>query len=246
MKIVNNDLSAHWYTKDGKAAHDADLRRARKEGLLPSVSTIQKIKSNPFLESWKIEQAILSALTLPKLINEDEFTFAKRVAKDSQEGSRAAADEGTRIHGLCEDYLKHGVIDPKVESFASWIKDMGGRWTSEKIYICEDYAGCVDLHSDTIIADIKTQDVKDKPNFYDSYAVQLAAYSDLVPCVFESYISIVIDRKTGRLFEKTWTEDEIYRARLIFHNLKSIWKLERNYYPEKVLFDNKETLMKLV
>lgn len=242
MKIITHELNAHWYTKNGKPQHDATLREARKEKLLPSVSTIQKIKSNPFLEGWKIEQAILSALTLPRIDNEDDLSFAKRIAKDSQEGSKAAAAEGTRIHSICEDYLLHGEIinvanAELISEFVQWINNHGGRnvWTSEKIYIGEDYAGCIDLHSDAIIADIKTQDVKDKPNFYDSYAVQLAAYGELLANVewIQQYVSLVIDRKTGKLYEKVWSDDMIYKSRLIFHNLKSIWKLEKNYFPER-------------
>lgn len=81
------------------------LADARKLDLLPSVTTIDKTIVNKALESWKIENAILAALTLPRIDGETDDMFASRVAKDSLETASAAAAFGTCLHDCCEAYL---------------------------------------------------------------------------------------------------------------------------------------------
>ena len=81
------------------------LADARKLSLLPSVTTVDKLIVNKALESWKIENAILAALTLPRIDGETDDMFAARVAKDSLETASAAAAFGTCLHDCCEAYL---------------------------------------------------------------------------------------------------------------------------------------------
>ena len=52
------------------------LRDARKLGLLPSVTNILSILSKPELTSWLQEQAVMAALTLPRIAGETEDAFA--------------------------------------------------------------------------------------------------------------------------------------------------------------------------
>ena len=68
--------STHWYTRDGIPRYtiigangkerNTTLRDARKEGLIPSVTTILKVASNPVLNQWIQKQVLMAALTLPK------------------------------------------------------------------------------------------------------------------------------------------------------------------------------------
>ena len=106
----------HWYTKDGQSRYDADLRTARKEGLLPSVTTIDKIIANEGLEQWKINQVIMSALTLPRestlyddgwLDDESDAEYINRIKADSMEQARKAARMGTVLHHLAERYASN-------------------------------------------------------------------------------------------------------------------------------------------
>jgi hypothetical protein len=77
MIIVPRESSSHWYFPDGTPLHDVpradgkgtrptSLRDARKLGLFPSVTNVLGVIANPGLSAWKMEQAILSALT-PRL-----------------------------------------------------------------------------------------------------------------------------------------------------------------------------------
>ena len=71
--------SGHWYAQDGEPMYtivgangverNTTLRDARKEGFVPSVTTIIGIAAKPSLENWKIDQALNSALTLKQFPN---------------------------------------------------------------------------------------------------------------------------------------------------------------------------------
>jgi len=61
--------NGHWYTKDGTPAYTTigktgerptTLRDARKEGLLPSVTTINGQLSKAGLDTWKQQQVLLA------------------------------------------------------------------------------------------------------------------------------------------------------------------------------------------
>jgi len=48
------------------------VKDAREHGLLPSVTTIIACHARPALEIWKQQNAILAALTLPRIDGESE------------------------------------------------------------------------------------------------------------------------------------------------------------------------------
>ena len=60
--------SGHWYDTDGNSQYtivgangktrNTTLRDARKNGFVPSVTTVLNIAAKPALENWKIKQAI--------------------------------------------------------------------------------------------------------------------------------------------------------------------------------------------
>lgn len=47
----------------------------KKEGYVPSVTTVMNLIAKPFLENWKIDQALKSALSLKKFKNESDNAF---------------------------------------------------------------------------------------------------------------------------------------------------------------------------
>ena len=113
--LIKIDKAAHWYTRDGAPAYEvprADgkgmrattVRDARKDDLVPSVTTVLRVLANPVLEAWKQEQCVLSALTLPREDDESEDDYAKRVVLDSKETSRKAMTLGTDVHAAIEDW----------------------------------------------------------------------------------------------------------------------------------------------
>jgi len=114
-RLVQTDQAGHWYSEKGESAHviigkngnerNTTVADARKLGLLPSVTSIIGILDKPQLTSWKIEQAIMSSLTLPKEADETLETYARRVVKDSKESTTKAAEHGTRMHEQAENIL---------------------------------------------------------------------------------------------------------------------------------------------
>ena len=115
MIITAESNSAHWYTADGEPSYTriakngnvraTTLRDAKKEGLLPSVTTIINVLAKPGLDRWKQEQVLLASLTLPRLENELEADWLKRVTEDSRSTGRDAMDRGTAMHNVLEAYF---------------------------------------------------------------------------------------------------------------------------------------------
>ena len=115
-QIARPDTSSHWYIatddkveafhsvpyagKRGAAGETrpTTLRDARKVGAVPSVTNVLSIFHKEFLVAYKINQAILAALTLPRIDGESEDDFAKRVFTDSKEHAASAARLGSRLH----------------------------------------------------------------------------------------------------------------------------------------------------
>ena len=138
-RLVVTDQAGHYYTQDGQSAHviigkngnerNTTVADARKMGLLPSVTSVLGIMDKPQLTSWKIEQAIMSSLTLPKEDNETLEEYAKRIVKDSKQATTKAAEHGTIMHEQMEHILlgrehsKDERLAPYIRTFKQWAKD---------------------------------------------------------------------------------------------------------------------------
>lgn len=216
MLIRRPDQGAHWYSRDGQPFYTvekldgsgpraATIRDAFKTGAYRSVTNVLNLLDKPGLDAWKQEQCILSALTLPRFDHEDEHAFAERVIIDAGEQAKKAAEAGTRLHELSQDWIVSGKIPstPGAERllapFQAWVQanvdpEQGLVMPPESVVLNHQhgYAGRVDLPlrmKDGSIAhvDIKTQEVKrdakgqPKPTFHEDWAMQLAAYSR---CIF--------------------------------------------------------------
>ena len=249
MILQRDKPSEHWYTSDGMPNHDSDLRDARKKGLYPSVTSILKIQSNPGLENWKIQEAILSALTLPRNPGESDQNFASRIMTDSKSHAKDSANIGNLHHDYCEQWYnkKEPVAINGYENncleLSRWIDTNLGKGFAEESFCNNEfgYAGKKDwfgeLHSGRMAyVDYKTQGVKpgSRPVFYDSWCQQLAAYSG--GNLEADHISVLIGVHPDNQFIKvsTWTQDEVEKGWKIFQHLLAVWMLDRNYDPRKV------------
>src|ERR1043166_7848966 len=165
MVLIERQAPSHWYLRDGTAFHEiakkdgsgnrpVTLADARKVLALPSVTNVLGVLSKPTLEAWKIEQGILSALTLPRQPDEDLGAFAKRVVSDMGEQVEKAADFGSAIHAACEAYALNKQLPEDVALLAfmdDWV-----RWFDtnvervaciEQVFVNHEhgYAGRVDM-----------------------------------------------------------------------------------------------------
>jgi len=264
-QLINRERPAHWYRANGQACHTvlkADgkgerattLADARKANLFPSVTSILSIKAKPALDAWKLEQAILSSLTLPRGKEETEDAFAKRITVDMQEEAERAATWGSKLHDECEDFHKTGVMVqredtyPYLQGYEAWFKEnivevIATELTVVNALLC--YAGRVDLvavHKDwgRTIFDLKTQKVKKEAAFYPEYALQLGAYREakqseevIKGTQLHDYniASIIIDSQSpGPATVKKWDEPQKYVK--AFLNCVELWKFDRDYYPQ--------------
>ena len=121
--VYKPDSASHWYLVDDnsvKSYHSVpytgargkkgetrrtSLRDARKVGAFPSVTNVLSILHKEFLVAYKVNQAILAALTLPRLDGESADEFGKRVAADSKEHAASAARLGNRLHEVGAAWL---------------------------------------------------------------------------------------------------------------------------------------------
>lgn len=216
---------------DGSGMRPANVRDANKAGAYRSVTNTLGVIAKPGLVYWQVEQGILAALTLPEIEGEDLSSRAHRAADDAERQATVAAEEGVRLHGHASQYAKMGglpVYAPdvgKLEPFCGWFDAYVERVVaSEEVVLNHElyYAGTLDLavilkDGSAALLDIKTTEVKKnakgepKPDFYDEWALQLAAYSRCEIGFFGKYhpwrlFSGVLNRQAPGFYLKEWTD----------------------------------------
>lgn len=258
MKLFSPD-SAHWYQRDGVACHTVaslkgeprptTLRDARKLGLLPSVTNILGVIAKPELTAWLQEQAVMAALTLPRIDGESEDAFARRVVADSQSTRDNAADFGTAFHAGAERIAHTLEVDSHhpaaawLQHYRDWYQANGLllHWTEKVLVDCSlGYAGTADLliehpvHGLTLV-DIKTTKVRpgEKAKPYKSWCYQLAAYRRAMnsPKPVKCLNLIVNSLEPSAPIEHVWSEDELKSGWAAFLAAHRLWCIEKNYEP---------------
>jgi len=189
-------FNQHWYKLDGNPAYSVvgangnerptTLRDARKGGLVPSVTTIMGCADKPGLTNWKIDQAILAALTCPRIDGEDEAAYLSRIKQDAKEQARKAAERGTQIHAwVQEGFEQEGCVCEEGYPFWESANDIltfecGSQdWKPEASFATDLYGGKCDLHTAAWVIDFKSTD-KDISTLklWDEHYQQLAAYRE--------------------------------------------------------------------
>jgi len=240
--------SGHWYTQEGEPMYtiigangkerNTTLRDAKKESLVPSVTTILGMIAKPSLENWKINQALNSALTLERQEGESLDSFAFRCKQDSKKIGLDAAAKGTKIHYEIEKgFLGEGKSKP-YKVIKKWLDKNfpNEEWIAEDSFCADSgYGGKIDLYSKSgIFIDFKTKDnLEDKvPSklVYDEHGMQLSAYAQ--GCGFDDVerVSIFVDRaNTGLIACHIWDKDTHARHLSMFNSILEYWKLVKNY-----------------
>lgn len=260
MKLFNPE-NAHWYRRDGEPLHSVPsakgeprpttLRDARKLGLLPSVTNVLGVINKPELVEWKMTQAVLAALTLPRLEGEGEDAFAKRVVEDAQSRVRSAVDFGSAFHAGAEHVANTLEVDP-TGPYAAWL-NLHRDWFqancvrmvwTERVLVNSElgYAGTADLlvehqeHGLTLV-DYKTQGVKPgyKARAYSSWCQQLAAYRRAIGQPMACLSVIVNSAEPSAPVEHLWSEEELRTGLESFEAALVIWRNEKGYDPREKL-----------
>lgn len=246
--------SSHWYTRAGEPFYEilnkngvlraTTLADARKIGAVPSVTTVLKIIDKPQLVKWRVKQAVMAALTMPRREGEPEEIYLERIVEDSEEQVVVAADEGTRVHDVLEKSFKGGdilVADmPHVHAVHARLAEMFpgvSDWVSERSF-CHPlgYGGKVDLHSPStgIVVDFKGKDgdFSDKKKLAYDQNWQLAGYRrglDLPPAPGGN---IFFSRThPGKAEGHVWTADEMNYGEDVFLAALALWKILKKYDP---------------
>ena len=253
--------SVHWYRQDGKPQYTVKakdgtnrpttLRDARKLDLVPSVTTILKVASKPGLEAWKLEQMLMSALTLPRAPGETEKELISRIEADSKETGKRAAERGTRIHESIEKWfsgdrkVEHVQIAEAFEKtlfehfdthpFQNWIAEAS--FSSQK-----GFGGKVDIHCDPdqtapvgIVVDAKSKEFgpDDKVVAYDEHLMQLAAYRMGLQMPHARCANVFVSvNHPGLVKVVEWKEEELQRGWEMFQCLLGYWKLKNSFGEE--------------
>lgn len=242
--------AGHWYRPDGSPCYEMEgkngprpttLRDARKLNLYPSVTKIIKEAAAPGLESWKRKQLLLAAMTLPRLPDEDEDSFIKRVAIDADAQSSKARETGTRIHAEIEIALGGGEISEYALPVLRWLRDEfpDANWQPERSFASRlGYGGKLDAYAPGIVIDFKTSDfaIEDEVGGWDEQLLQLSACSiglneDLA--TVKALNLFVSTRAPGIVKAVYWSSEELRRGWLMFDCLLSYWMLRNRYEPER-------------
>lgn len=256
MKVSSFTSEAgHWYTRDGKPAYtvvgangktrNTTLRDARKDNLVPSVTTILNVAAKPGLDNWKLQQVLLAALTLPRRDDEEESDYIDRIISDSKEQGRSAADAGTDIHGAIEEFYRSGKTSKHAEHVAGAqkaIKEIFGQhdWVCEAAFAHElGFGGKCDMYTRSqtdskfgIIVDIKTKefDDPDKVDGYDEHLMQLAAYRIGLNIPGARCANVFVSRSVpGLTVVREWKPEDLVRGWKMFRSLLDFWQLKNNY-----------------
>lgn len=260
--LVSSESTSHWYHKTGAACHSVpmktkpgetrstNIKDARALGLYPSVTNIIGILDKPQLVAWKQEQAILSALTLPRLEGELDDAFAKRVVQDSTSQVRDAADRGTQIHAIIEEFALKGVRmtgNPYYhlcEQAIEWLEaNIINLHYAEKTVVGNGYAGKLDLKAEIRDFGLCIIDTKSRKKYngkfavYDENGLQLSAYLEADAITnqrAENRISFLIDSENpSPPHLHAWPAEDHQDSFACFQNILNVWTYLKKYDPRK-------------
>ena len=235
--------SGHWYTKEGTPAYTTigktgerptTLRDARKLGLLPSVSTIIGMLSKAGLDTWKQQQVLLAALTLPRQTGEPETEWLSRVMQDSKATGREAAERGTAIHAIIQSFFEQVYMPekpPYVDGVVQALETQYGSqlWLSERSFGHPlGYGGKCDLMAKNgFVVDFKTKETDlEKVDVYFEHEMQLAAYREGLGIGNAKAAIVFVNGKTNQVKLIEVPEERLQLAWECFQHLLRVYQLK--------------------
>ena len=235
--------NGHWYTKEGTPAYTTigktgeratTLRDARKLGLLPSVTTINGQLSKAGLDTWKQQQVLLAALTLPRVATESEQEWLSRVMQDSKATGREAAERGTKIHAIIEGYFDQMYMPEKpayLDNIDVALKNAFGEqpWLAERSFGHPlGYGGKCDLMAKTgFIVDFKTKDTNlEKVDVYFEHEMQLAAYREGLGMPTARCAIVFVNGNTNEVKLIEVSQEQLQKGWECFEHLLRVYQIK--------------------
>jgi len=247
--------STHWYNQKGKPSYtvigkngkerNTTLRDARTMDLVPSVTTVMNIIAKPGLERWKIDQALMAALTLPKLEGESLDDFKRRALEDSKEHAKSAAERGTRIHTAIQGYYENERVADEDLIYAKSTVDAINKLFPNREWIAEEafasqlgYGGKVDLHCHDVVIDFKTKEFgpDDKVKAFDEQIMQLDAYRNGLNLPYATIANVYVSVSNPGLVKIVVHEESNHFEQ--FMHLLQFWQLSKGYCSSFSKLDN--------
>ena len=209
---------------------------------MPSVTTIINLLSKAGLDTWKQQQVLLAALTLPREINEPEQEWLKRVMQDSKATGREAAERGTAIHAIIEGYFEQMYLPEKpayLDAIDSALNSAFGSqpWLAEKSFGHHlGYGGKCDLMAKPIngqgtgyIVDFKTKDTDlDKVDVYFEHEMQLAAYREGLNLPNARCAIVFVNGTTNQVKLVEVEEPQLQNGWECFQHLLRVYQIKNN------------------
>ena len=241
--------SGHWYDRAGNPRYECrsangtlrptTLRDAKKHGWVPSFSAIAELEAKPALQRWLIEQAVLAALTLPRIKGETDEQFKQRAYWDARAQADAAAARGTHLHAALEGWYENqpvGAEDlPYVLPVVEWLNNRfpQSKWLPERSFAHPvGYGGKCDLHSTEAVVDFKFKDFDDvsKIRGYDNHEMQLHAYEHGLGLHEVAKVNLFISSTVpGMIVPVVWPDNP--KSLEAFLLLCRLWAIRKNYDP---------------
>lgn len=244
--------SGHWYHAGsgvpcysivGKNGKDrpTTIRDARAMDLVPSVTTILSCAAKPALTNWMVDQALMAALTLPRLPNEPLDAFMKRAKQDSKEQARKAAERGTALHGAIERFIKEGIPDTTwalhIANVRNALADVGidlQAGQAERSFACSmGYGGKLDFHTPIAVIDFKSKPaITDKVTAYDEHGMQLSAYAEGLGLPAARRINVFVGITDEQVKIHEWPADTHSKHWRMFFSLLRFWQAANNFHAQ--------------
>lgn len=244
-------MADHWYCgktgaprytvigKNGKE-RNTNVRDAREQNLVPSVTTINSMLAKNGLNTWLQTQAIKAAIEYPRWDGESENEWVTRILELAKTESKKAAERGTAIHDILDSYFSC-VYLPEWPAYITRVQEhldstFGKRlWLSEKSFSHpEGYGGKCDLYSKPdsinhlpgIVIDFKTTEkAPGEQTPYYEYTLQLAAYREaLAPDAICA--NVYVNGDTNEVAIKIHQEQDLKDGYEAFLSLLKVFKLK--------------------
>ena len=219
----------------------------RKHGWVPGVTSVLGILDKPGLNNWKVEQAILAALTCPAektrgLFNEELVNVVKR---DAEEQSKVAMQRGTDIHDAIEKLWiddSTGRFSPYREHAEATLSLVASQYPAGEVEWNVEahlpgglgYGGRCDLYNDEFVIDFKTKEFgpDDKIQGWPEQEVQLVAYDLGFGGPRRRLVNVFVSASVPglvRWFE--WPEKGYDAAVKKWFATLACWQAWKGYYP---------------